>query len=280
LKFVRFGDPSQERPGVLVSEETIVDISSLVADIGPESVSGLPTLVERVRRAAGLPEVALESVRLGPPISRPHKIIGIGLNYVDHANEAAMEIPSEPIVFMKASSSLSGPYDNILMPPGARKLDWEVELGVVIGATARYLADEAEAQSVIAGYAVAHDVSERFNQLERGGQWTKGKSADTFSPVGPWLVTPDEVGDIADLSLACRVNGETKQSGSTSMMIFAPDHLVWYLSQFMTLEPGDLIMTGTPPGVGLATGTYLKDGDVIELEVEGLGTQRQVCRTR
>ena len=164
------------------------------------------------------------------------------------------------------------------MPPGAEKLDWEVELGVVIGTTARYLEDEAAAQAAIAGYTVAHDVSERFNQIERGGQWTKGKSADTFSPVGPWLVTPDEVGDVDDLTLTCRVNGEVRQSGSTSMMIFSAYHLVWYLSHYMTLEPGDLIMTGTPPGVGLSTGTYLRPGDVVELEVEGLGTQRQVVR--
>lgn len=278
MKFVRFGPRGSERPGVLVDDATVVDISSLVPDIGPQSISRLSEVTRQIGRAEGLEELPVDSVRLGSPIARPHKIIGIGFNYVDHASEAKVEIPTEPIVFLKATSSLSGPYDDVLMPPHAEKLDWEVELGLVIGETARYLDDEAAAKSVVAGFTVAHDVSERYNQIERGGQWTKGKSSDTFSPVGPWLVTPDEVGDIGDLALTCRVNGETRQSGSTSMMIFAPYYLVWYLSQFMTLEPGDLVMTGTPPGVALSTGDYLVEGDVVELEVEGLGRQRQVIR--
>lgn len=277
MKFVRYGPKGQERPGVLRDDATLADIGSLVTDIGPESMARLDDVVRLVADAE-LPVVETESVRLGPPIARPHKIIGIGLNYVDHASEASMEVPTEPIIFMKATSSLSGPYDDVLMPPGAEKLDWEVELGLVIGATARYLADEAAARDVVAGYVTAHDVSERHHQIERGGQWTKGKSADTFSPVGPWLVTPDEAGDVGHLALTCRVNGETRQAGSTSSMIFSPDYIVWYLSQYMTLEPGDLIMTGTPPGVGLSTGTYLKDGDVVELEVERLGGQRQTIR--
>lgn len=280
MRFVRFGPAGGERPGVLVDEATIVDISPLVPDIGPGSIDRLDDIARQVEGTETLATVPVSSVRLGSPIARPHKIVGIGFNYVDHASEAEVEIPSEPIVFLKATSSLSGPYDDVLMPPGAEKLDWEVELGLVIGDTARYLENEEEARSVVAGYTVAHDVSERRNQIERGGQWTKGKSSDTFSPVGPWLVTPDEVGDVGDLALTCRVNGETRQSGSTSMMIFAPYYLVWYLSQFMTLEPGDLVMTGTPPGVGLSTGDYLVDGDVVELEVEGLGRQRQVVRAK
>lgn len=275
MRFVRFGQVGEERPGVL-DGDVIVDIGSHVDDIGPSSIGSLGSL--RPSDFDGLPRVSLERVRLGSPVARPGKIIGVGFNYVDHASEAKVEVPSEPIIFMKASSSISGPYDDILIPPGADKVDWEVELAVVIGTTALRLASEADARDMIAGYTIGHDVSERAHQLERGGHWTKGKSADTFCPVGPWLVTPDELDDPTDLTLECRVNGETKQSGSTSMMLFATDHLIWHLSQFMTLEPGDLILTGTPPGVGLSTGTYLRDGDVVDLEVEGLGHQRQVCR--
>ena len=276
MKFVRFGPPGEERPGVL-GEGTIIDISELVPDLGPSTIAELPHLPARIADA-DLPSMPAEDVRLGSPIARPHKILAIGLNYVDHAAEATMAVPEEPILFMKATSSLSGPYDDLLIPPGATKVDWEVELGVVIGRTARYLASETDAAAVIAGYTVAHDVSEREFQLERSGQWSKGKSADTFSPVGPWLVTPDEIPDHSALDLECRVNGEIKQSGNTADMIFSPTHIIRYLSHFMTLEPGDLIMTGTPPGVGLSTGTYLRPGDVVELEVEGLGIQRQVCR--
>lgn len=278
VKYVRFGPPGAERPGVLVDHETILDISPLVDDIGPGSVGSLPELSEAVSRASGLSSVSLGRVRLGPPISRPSKILGIGLNYADHAAESGTPVPKEPVVFAKATSSLSGPYDDIFLPPGAHKVDWEVELGVVLGTSARYLPDEAAVPALIAGFLIAHDVSEREHQLERGGQWIKGKSADTFCPVGPWLVTPDELGAVSDLDLTCRVNGQVKQSSTTANMVFGPNHLVWYLSQFMTLEPGDLILTGTPAGVGLATGVYLRDGDVVELEVVGLGHQRQVCR--
>lgn len=278
MRFVRFGPPGEERPGLLVDDRTILDISSLVSDLGPGTLASLPELVSAVESASGLERVAVDSVRLGPPVSRPHKILGIGLNYADHAAEAGMDLPSEPVVFSKATSSYAGPFDDIVLPPGADKVDWEVELGVVIGEVARHLPDAAAARSVIAGYTIVHDVSERFWQLERSGQWMIGKSYDTFCPTGPWLVTPDEVDDVDDLALACRVNGETRQSGSTSTMIFGVEHIVWYLSQILTLEPGDLIATGTPPGVGLASGTYLDDGDVVELEVAGLGTQRQTCR--
>lgn len=277
MKFVRFGPKGEERPGVLVDDGTILDISTLVADIGPGTVGGLGEIAGRIDPSV-LPRVDVSGVRLGSPVARPHKILGIGLNYVDHASEAAMDVPAEPIVFQKATSSLSGPYDDILIPPGAEKLDYEVELGVVIGATARYLGSVDEAREVIAGYTIAHDVSERSHQLERSGQWTKGKSADTFSPLGPWLVTPDEVPDPGDLHIECRVNGTVRQRSRTSNMLFSVTHIIWHLSQFMTLEPGDVIMTGTPPGVALSTGEYLREGDVVELEIEGLGLQRQVCR--
>lgn len=277
MKFVRFGPRGEERPGVVLDNDTIVDISSLIDDIGPATIGTLGEVAKQVDPTT-LGSRELSSVRLGSPVARPHKILGIGLNYVDHASEAAMEVPEEPIVFQKATSSLSGPFDDILLPPGAEKVDWEVELGVVIGTEARYLSSPDDARAVVAGYTIAHDVSERAFQLERSGQWTKGKSADTFSPLGPWLVTPDEVPESLDLHIECRVNGVTKQSSRTSAMLFSVDHIIWHLSQFMTLEPGDVIMTGTPPGVGLSTGEYLKDGDVVELEIEGLGLQRQTCR--
>ena len=278
MRLVRFGPPGEERPGVLGDDETIADITPLVDDLGPDTLDGLDELAAAVGTASGLRSVGLEGVRLGPPIARPHKILGIGLNYADHAEEAGMEVPAEPVVFSKASSSLSGPHDDILLPPGAEKVDWEVELGVVIGMLSRYLPDEAAAGEAIAGYTIANDVSERSYQLERGGQWIKGKSADSFSPIGPWLVTTEDVKDVSDLELICRVNGVARQSGSTATMIFSPRHIVWYLSQMMTLEPGDLILTGTPPGVGMGTGTYLAEGGVVELEITGLGSQRQVCR--
>ena len=278
MKFVRFEQDGQHRPGRLLDENTIVDISSVIPDIGPDTMGSLAAVGERLVGDVELPQVNLDEVKLVSPVSRPHKIIGIGLNYREHAAESGMEVPTEPVVFMKATSSLSGPNDDIVFPPTFEKVDWEVELALVVGRTARLLPDEEAAQATIAGFALANDVSERSYQLERGGQWTKGKSADTFTPLGPWLVTPDEVSDVGDLSLKCSVNGETRQAGSTSTMIFSPSHIVWYLSQFMSIEAGDVILTGTPKGVGLATGTYLNPGDVVELEITGLGRQRQVCR--
>ena len=278
MRFVRFGEKGQERPGVILEDGVILDITSLVDDLGPETVGSLRDIAERVGDGEGLPRVALDEVRLGAPVSRPHKIVGIGLNYAEHAAEAGADIPTEPVVFMKATSSLSGPYDDIVIPPGFDKVDWEVELALVIGQTAKALPDEQAALECIAGYALAHDVSERAYQLERGGQWVKGKSADTFSPLGPYLVTRDEIPNPLDLRLRCMVNGELRQSGSTSTMIFSPTHIVWYLSQFMTVEPGDVILTGTPKGVGMSTGNYLVPGDVVELEIPGLGDQRQTCR--
>jgi 2-keto-4-pentenoate hydratase/2-oxohepta-3-ene-1,7-dioic acid hydratase in catechol pathway len=277
VRFVRFGPAGAERPGVLVDDATALDISSMVDDLGPATLERLSSLTGLIARAPELPRVDLAGVRLGSPVARPHKIIGVGLNYADHATESGADIPSEPIIFLKASSSLSGPNDDVLIHSGFTKVDWEVELALVIGATARFLDDENAARAVIAGYAIGNDISERSLQLERGGQWVKGKSADTFAPLGPWLVTPDEISDVSDLPLRCRVNGELRQDGSTADMIFGPSYLVWYLSQCMTLEPGDVVFTGTPLGIGMSTGTYLSPGDVVECEIPGLGMQRQRC---
>jgi 2-keto-4-pentenoate hydratase/2-oxohepta-3-ene-1,7-dioic acid hydratase in catechol pathway len=228
---------------------------------------------------AHLPVRAFGTSRIGAPIPRPGKIVCIGLNYADHAAESGMEIPSEPIIFFKAPNTLVGPYDDVHLPRGSVKTDWEVELGVVIGAECRYLASPDEARSKVAGYVVCNDVSEREFQLERGGQWVKGKSCETFNPCGPWLVTPDEVGDVGSLGMWLDVNDVRRQTGSTATMIFDVHHLVWYLSQFMVLEPGDLINTGTPPGValGMTDPASLRAGDVMELGIAGLGSQRQLC---
>jgi 2,4-diketo-3-deoxy-L-fuconate hydrolase len=279
MRLARVGPKGEERPIVVTDDGTAVDVSSHVSDFDAHFLErgGLRELAGILGRD-DLPRLDLAGLRVGAPIARPFKIVGIGLNYEDHARESGMEIPTEPVVFMKAPNSLSGPYDDILLPPDAGKVDWEVELGVVVGTEARYLADEASAAAAIAGYCVAHDVSERSWQLERGGQWVKGKSAETFCPVGPWLVTPDEIPDIGDLELRLSVNGVVRQSGHTSKLIFSPQHIVWYLSQMMVLEPGDLVLTGTPPGVGLATGSFLETGDVVELAIEGLGSQRAMCR--
>jgi 2-keto-4-pentenoate hydratase/2-oxohepta-3-ene-1,7-dioic acid hydratase in catechol pathway len=229
------------------------------------------------RLAAGAVR-SLDGVRVGAPIARPHQILCIGLNYADHAKETGQEPPPEPIVFTKAPNTLVGPADELVIPRGSTKTDWEVELGVVVGRRCRYLADEAEAREAIAGYVLVNDVSERAFQLERGGQWVKGKSAESFNPAGPYLLTSDEVPDSRALDLWLDVNGVRRQTGSTATMLFGPDFLVHYLSQFMVLEPGDLINTGTPPGVGMGLNppTYLRVGDVVELGITGLGRQRQL----
>ena len=218
-------------------------------------------------------------MRWGAPIGRPRKIVCIGLNFHDHARESGMEIPKEPILFLKGTNTVVGPNDDLLIPRRSQKTDWEVELGVVIGKAARYLGSREEAAGCIAGYCISHDVSEREFQLERGGQWSKGKSCDTFNPLGPWLATPDDVPGVMNASMKLWVNGELRQNGSTGTMIFGPSQLIHYISQFMTLEPGDLISTGTPPGVGLGMKPprYLKAGDVLELDIDGLGRQRQRC---
>jgi len=280
MKLIRVGERGKERPAVLLPDGRALDVSSRVRDFDGEFFENGG--VDRLRALSdpGLPRVDLSATRLGPPIARPWKAIGIGLNYADHARESGSPIPREPVIFMKASNSVSGPDDDILLPRGGDKTDWEVELGVVLGRTARYLPDEAAAAACIAGYCVAGDISERGFQLERGGQWDKGKSCETFCPLGPWLVTPDEIADPQDLDLLLEVNGRRMQSGNTRTMIFSVRHLIWYLSQMMVLEPGDVLLTGTPPGVGLGMKPprYLREGDVVELEIRGLGRQRHLCR--
>ena len=276
MKLLRYGPPGQEKPGLLDRDGKIRDLSGVVRDIDGEALS--PTSLERLRRLdpATLPAVS-GSPRLGPCVGNVSKIVAIGLNYRLHAEEAGAPIPKEPIFFMKAISSLCGPNDDVIIPKGSQKTDYEVELGIVIGATARYVAVH-DAAKHIAGYCVVNDVSEREFQIERGGQWTKGKSADTFCPTGPWLVTTDEIKDPQKLKMWLKVNGESKQNSSTAQMIFGVKQLVSYISRFITLMPGDLIPTGTPPGVGLGhkpTPVFLKAGDVMELGMDGLGTQRQ-----
>ncbi len=278
MKLIRFGGIGQERPGILTEDGRRLDVGGVVADWTGSTLG--PAVLDRIRALAteGLPEVA-EDVRWGAPTARPGKIVCIGLNYSDHAEETGAAIPAEPIVFMKAANTVVGPYDPIEIPRGSEKTDWEAELGVVLGSTARYLKDKDSARSVIAGYVLNHDVSERAFQMERGGQWTKGKSCDSFNPMGPFLLTADELPDPHALPITLSVNGTIRQQGNTATMIFDVFTLVHYLSQFMTLEPGDLISTGTPPGVGLGMKPpqYLKVGDEVELAIEGLGRQRQRC---
>ncbi|GAA4536118.1 fumarylacetoacetate hydrolase family protein [Nonomuraea ferruginea] len=261
----------------------VMDADGNLRDIGEPDIDGAFLAsggVARVREAlerGTLPVADAGGLRVGAPVARPGKIVCIGLNYRDHAAESGAEPPAEPVVFMKASDTMVGPYDEVLVPRGSVKTDWEVELAVVIGRRARYLESREEALDAVAGYAVANDVSEREFQLERGGQWDKGKSCETFNPLGPWLVTADEVGDPQDLAMRLWVNGERRQDGSTKDMIFDVAEIVRYLSHFMVLEPGDLINTGTPAGVamGMPGQPYLRAGDVVELEIEGLGRQRQ-----
>jgi len=277
MKLLRFGPLGAERPGMLDDGGLIRDLSGVVGDIGGETLSdaGLDRL--RGLDPKSLPEVD-PSVRVGACVAGVGKFICIGLNYSDHAAESGMQVPPEPIIFMKATSAICGPDDPVLIPRGSEKTDWEVELGVVIGTRAKYVS-EADAVAHIAGYCVVNDVSERHFQTERSGQWTKGKSADHFGPIGPWLVTRDEVADPQSLGMWLTVNGEARQNGSTETMVFGAAHLVSYLSHFMSLQPGDIISTGTPPGVGMGMKppTYLKAGDIVELGIDGLGRQRQIC---
>lgn len=277
MKLVRFGSAGAERPGLVLADGAIADLSSVIPDVAGAALS--PDSLAKLREldAAKLPR-APAGARLGACVGGVGKFIAIGLNYADHAAETGAKIPSEPIVFMKATSCIVGPDDTVLKPRGSTKMDWEVELGVVIGSVARYVS-EADAPKHIAGYCVVNDISERQFQLERGGQWDKGKGCDTFGPIGPWLVTPDEVGDPANLSMWLDVNGVRRQDGSTRTMIFKPAFLVSYLSQFMSLHPGDVITTGTPPGVGMGIKPepiFLNVGDTMELGIEKLGQQRQV----
>ncbi len=282
MKLLRVGSVGQERPCVLLENGRVVDVSSVAGDFGPDFFAGGGIAKVRAALEAGtdLPEVDTTGQRLGPPIARPHKMLCIGLNYADHARESGLQPPPEPIFFAKMTNTIIGPDDDIWIPRGSSRTDFEVELAIVIGATGRYLEDETTAAGIIAGYSVAHDVSERDFQLERGGQWVKGKSCETFNPLGPWLVTPDEIGDVLDLRMTLDLNGERQQDGTTAEMIFSPAHLVWYVSQFLVLEPGDVINSGTPHGVGMGKNPprYLRDGDVVELEIQGLGRQRQVSQ--
>jgi len=275
MKLLRYGDPGSEKPGLLDSSGTIRDLSGAVPDIARGTL--LPESLDELRKLdpSSLPRVN-GNPRLGPCVGGVGKFICIGLNYADHAAESNMPLPKEPIVFMKATSAIVGPNDNLEIPRGSTKTDWEVELGVVIGKPAKYVA-EADAMSHVAGYCVVHDVSERTFQLEGTGQWVKGKSADTFGPIGPWLVTTDEVQDPGNLKLWLEVDGHRYQDGSTSTLIFGVAYLVSYLSRFMSLQPGDIISTGTPPGVGHGKKppVYLRAGQVVRLGVERLGEQRQ-----
>jgi ureidoglycolate lyase len=271
MKLLRHGPVGQEKPGLLDAAGIVRDLSAHVADIDGAALGRLDEL--RRIDPASLPQVAA-GTRLGPCVGSVGKLIGVGLNYADHAAETGAAVPAEPILFMKATSSISGPTDDVLLPPGALKLDWEVELGVAIGTRACRVS-EAEALAHVAGYFTANDISERAWQMERGGGWDKGKSADTFAPIGPWLVTRDEVANPQDLKLWLEVDGVRRQNGSTRTMVFGVATLVSYISQFMTLHPGDLIVTGTPPGVGLGMKppTFLSDGQTMRLGVEGLGEQ-------
>jgi len=280
VKLIRWGAPGAELPGLLL-DGVRKDCSAHASDWTPAFFRdrGMARLEALLASGVMLPDVPDEA-RWAACIPRPGKLVGIGLNYSDHAAEVGARVPREPIIFLKATNTVVGPYDDVLIPRHSVKTDWEVELGVVIGADARYLDSPGDAAAHIAGYCIVHDVSEREFQTERGGQWTKGKSCDTFAPTGPWLVTPNEVGDIGALALTTDVNGVRRQTGSTASMIFDPFVLVHYLSQFMTLEAGDLIATGTPPGVGMAMTppTFLHHGDTVELSVERLGMQRQTFR--
>ncbi|MDQ2137094.1 fumarylacetoacetate hydrolase family protein [Alcaligenaceae bacterium B3P038] len=278
MKLVRYGTAGQEKPGLIDAEGVLRDLSAQIADVGGEHLSPASLTRLAALNTASLPEVP-GNPRLGPCVAGTGKFVCIGLNYSDHAAEAGLQAPSEPIVFMKATSAIVGPNDDVLIPRGSEKTDWEVELAIVIGRTAKYVS-EADALDYVAGYCVANDVSERAFQIERQGQWTKGKSCDTFGPIGPWLVTRDEIGDPGNLDMWLKVNGETMQQGSTRTMIFGVAHIVSYLSQFMSLQPGDVIATGTPPGVGMGKKPqrFLKPGDVVELGVAGLGAQRQTMR--
>jgi len=278
MKLLRYGAVGQEKPGLLGTDGVIRDLSAVVADITGDELSA-----ERLAKLAALDEDALPrveaEVRIGAPVGKIGKIVCVGLNYADHAKESGLPVPSEPVLFMKATSAIAGPNDTVIIPRGSEKTDWEVELGIVIGRKAQYV-ERDEALDYVAGYCIVNDVSERAFQTERGGQWDKGKGCDTFAPIGPWLVTADEVVDLRNLDLRLEVSGELRQQGNTRTMIFGVDEIVSYISQFMTLHPGDVISTGTPPGVGAGMNppTFLKPGDRMTLSISGLGEQRQDVR--
>lgn len=272
MRLLRYGKPGNERPALIAADGSVRDLSDVLIDISADTISDLASL--RAIDPNSLPMAEVD--RIGPCVSHVGKFICIGLNYIDHAKETNSEIPAEPIVFMKSTTAIVGPYDDVVIPRGSTKTDWEVELGVVIGALARDV-PEASADAHIAGYCVVNDVSERAWQLERGGQWVKGKSADTFGPLGPWLVTPDEIPDPQALAVWLEIDGVRVQNGNTRTMIFGVRHLISYVSRFMTLLPGDVISTGTPPGVGLGMRPprFLQPGQSMRLGIEGLGEQQQ-----
>ena len=281
MKLIRFGEINKEKPGVLLPDGKKIDVSKFVNDydeqfFGNQGIEKLNNWLEKNHDSCPVLE---NDVRLGPPLLRPSKIVCVGLNYSKHAKESGMDVPEEPVLFFKASSAIIGPYDSIIIPKGSEKSDWEVELAIVIGNKASYVS-EKDALSHVAGYVLHNDVSERSFQLERSGQWVKGKSCDTFAPIGPFIATPDEIGDPNNLNLWLKLNGEQMQNSNTSDFIFNIQQVVSYISQFMTLLPGDVISTGTPFGVGLGLNPprYLKDGDVIELGIDGLGVSKQTCK--
>jgi 2,4-diketo-3-deoxy-L-fuconate hydrolase len=275
MKLVRYGKPGKEKPGLIDAEGKLRDLSAVIPDVGPDQLSDA-ALARLARLKTDKLPLVKGSPRYGCPVTGIRKFIAIGLNYADHAAEAGLPVPAEPIVFMKATSCIQGPDDPVMLPKGSLKTDWEVELGVVIGTRARYVSQKA-ALGHVAGYCVVNDVSERAFQMERGGTWDKGKGCDTFGPIGPWLVTRDEVPNPQKLGLWLDLNGQRVQTGSTRTMVFGVAKLISYVSQFMTLEPGDVIVTGTPPGVGMGMKppVYLKKGDQMALGIDGLGEQRQ-----
>ncbi|WP_438872278.1 fumarylacetoacetate hydrolase family protein [Paractinoplanes rishiriensis] len=277
---MRIGAPGAEKPVVRVDDTRYVDVSDLVTDFDERffAAGGPAALAAPVAQRVAAGETRpFGTERIGAPIARPHQILCIGLNYRDHAAETGAAVPDEPILFTKSPNTLVGPFDDIRIPRNSTKTDWEVELGIVIGTRTSYLDSPADAAAAIAGYVLVNDVSEREFQIERGGQWSKGKSAETFNPAGPWLATPDEIADVLDLTMTLDVNGVRRQTGNTKTMIFDPYFVVHYLSQFLVLEPGDLINTGTPPGVGMGHNPqiWLQPGDVVELSIDRLGTARQ-----
>ncbi len=279
MKLLRVGPPGAERPVVLGPDGTAYELSGRTADIDGAFLAALdPAELAGAVARGDLPVADIAGLRVGAPVARPGKVVGIGLNYRDHALEAGAAIPTEPVVFLKDPGTVVGPDDEVLIPRGSTKTDYEIELAFVIGRTARYLESDEQAAACVAGYALANDVTERAFQHERGGQWDKGKCCETFNPLGPWLVTPDEIGDPQALPLRLRLNGELRQDGNTAEQIFPVLEVIRYLSQFMVLEPGDVVITGTPAGVvaGRPGTPFLQPGDVLELEIEGLGRQRQV----
>ena len=282
MKLIRFGAINEEKPGVFLANGTKLDVSAFGHDYDEAffGENGIEKLQDWLKNNQDSCPVVGDDVRLGPPLIRPSKIVCVGLNYAEHAAESGMDIPEEPVLFFKATSAIVGPNDPIIIPKGSEKTDWEVELAIVVGKKASYVS-EKDALNHVAGYVLHNDVSERAFQLERSGQWVKGKSCDTFAPIGPFIATPDEIGDPNNLNLWLTLNGEQMQNSSTSDFIFNIQHVVSYISQYMTLLPGDIISTGTPFGVGLGLTPprYLQDGDIMELGIEGLGVSKQMCKT-